>query len=95
MAEQMTGTVQSVIGVVVDFVFPAGQLPEIYDAIKVRMDDSSDLVFEVQQQLGNNVVRSVAMGSTDGLRRGMAGVSDGQPISVPVGPATLGRLFEL
>jgi F-type H+-transporting ATPase subunit beta len=95
MAEQMTGTVQSVIGVVVDFVFPAGQLPEIYDAIKVRMDDSSDLVFEVQQQLGNNVVRSVAMGSTDGLRRGMAGVSDGQPISVPVGPATLGRLFNV
>ncbi|MCL4858887.1 MAG: F0F1 ATP synthase subunit beta [Caldilineaceae bacterium] len=95
MAEQMTGTVQSVIGVVVDFAFPAGALPEIYDAIKVTMDDGSVLTFEVQQQLGDNVVRGVAMGSTDGLRRGMTGVSDGEPISVPVGPSTLGRLFNV
>ncbi|RIK44414.1 MAG: F0F1 ATP synthase subunit beta [Chloroflexi bacterium] len=95
MAEQMSGTVQSVIGVVVDFAFPNGELPEIYDAIKVQMDDGSLLTFEVQQQLGNNVVRSVAMGSTDGLRRGMTGVSDGQPITVPVGPTTLGRLFNV
>jgi F-type H+-transporting ATPase subunit beta len=69
MAEQMTGIVQSVIGVVVDFAFPEGQLPEIFDAIKVNMNDGSVLTFEVQQQLGNNVVRAVAMGSTDGLRR--------------------------
>jgi F-type H+-transporting ATPase subunit beta len=95
MAEQMTGIVQSVIGVVVDFAFPEGQLPEIFDAIKVNMNDGSVLTFEVQQQLGNNVVRAVAMGSTDGLRRGMTGVSDGEPISVPVGPATLGRLFNV
>ncbi len=95
MAEQMVGTVQSVIGVVVDFVFPDGQLPEIYDAIRVTMDDGTILTFEVQQQLGDNVVRAVAMGSTDGLRRGAQGVSDGQPISVPVGPATLGRLFNV
>ncbi len=95
MAEQMTGTVQSVIGVVVDFAFPSGQLPEIFDAVKVKMDDGTVLTFEVQQQLGGNVVRSVAMGSTDGLRRGMSGVSDGKPISVPVGPATLGRLFNV
>jgi F-type H+/Na+-transporting ATPase subunit beta len=95
MAEQMTGTVQSVIGVVVDFAFPEGHLPEIFDAIKVDMNDGSVLTFEVQQQLGNNVVRAVAMGSTDGLRRGMTGTSDGQPISVPVGPATLGRLFNV
>jgi F-type H+-transporting ATPase subunit beta len=95
MAEQMSGTVQSVIGVVVDFAFPDGKLPEIFDAVKVQMDDGSILTFEVQQQLGNNVVRSVAMGSTDGLRRGMTGVSDGQPITVPVGPATLGRLFNV
>jgi F-type H+-transporting ATPase subunit beta len=95
MAEQMTGIVQSVIGVVVDFAFPKGQLPEIFDAIKVNMNDGSVLTFEVQQQLGNNVVRAVAMGSTDGLRRGMTGVSDGEPISVPVGPATLGRLFNV
>jgi F-type H+-transporting ATPase subunit beta len=95
MAEQMVGTVQSVIGVVVDFIFPDGQLPEIYDAIKVTMDDGTVLTFEVQQQLGNNVVRTVAMGSTDGLRRGAKGVSDGEPIRVPVGPTTLGRLFNV
>jgi F-type H+/Na+-transporting ATPase subunit beta len=95
MAEQMTGTVQSVIGVVVDFAFPTGELPQIFDAIKVQMDDGSILTFEIQQQLGNNVVRTVAMGSTDGLRRGMTGLSDGQPITVPVGPATLGRLFNV
>lgn len=95
MAEQMIGTVRSVIGPVVDFVFPEGQLPEIYDAVKVKMDDGNLQTFEVAQQLGNNVVRTVSMGSTDGLRRGMQGVSEGQPISVPVGPATLGRLFNV
>ncbi len=95
MAEQLIGTVRSVIGPVVDFAFAEGQLPEIYDAIKVKMDDGGLLTFEVAQQLGNGVVRSVSMGSTDGLRRGMEGVSDGRPISVPVGPATLGRLFNV
>lgn len=95
MAEQLIGTVRSVIGPVVDFAFAEGQLPEIYDAIKVKMDDGGMLTFEVAQQLGNGVVRSVSMGSTDGLRRGMEGVSDGRPISVPVGPATLGRLFNV
>jgi F-type H+-transporting ATPase subunit beta len=95
MAEQLIGTVRSVIGPVVDFAFAEGQLPEIYDAIKVKMDDGAMLTFEVAQQLGSGVVRSVSMGSTDGLRRGMEGVSDGRPISVPVGPATLGRLFNV
>ena len=95
MSEQLVGSVQSVIGPVVDFVFPNGHLPEIYDAVTVSMDDGSVQTFEIEQQLGNNVVRSVSMGSTDGLRRGMKGVSDGQPISVPVGPATLGRLFNV
>ena len=95
MAEQMVGTVESVIGPVVDFSFPEGQLPEIYDAIRVTMDDGFVQTFEVEQQVGNNVVRTVSMGSTDGLRRGMPGVSDGVPISVPVGPATLGRLFNV
>jgi F-type H+-transporting ATPase subunit beta len=61
----------------------------------VAMDDGSTLVLEVEQQLGNSVVRSVAMGSTDGLRRGMTSVSNGTPIQVPVGPATLGRLFNV
>lgn len=95
MSEQIVGTVQSVIGPVVDFLFPDGTLPEIYDAVKVQMDDGSTLTFEVEQQLGDNVVRSVSMGSTDGLRRGMRAVSDGAPITVPVGPATLGRLFNV
>ena len=95
MAEQLVGTVRSVVGPVVDFVFPDGNLPEIYDAIKVKMDDGSMLTFEVAQQLGNNAVRSVSMGSTDGVRRGMEGISDGQPITVPVGPTTLGRLFNV
>jgi len=95
MSEQLVGSVQSVIGPVVDFIFPDGKLPEIYDAVTVKMDDGSNLTFEIEQQLGNNVVRSVSMGSTDGVRRGMKGVSDGQPISVPVGPATLGRLFNV
>ena len=95
MSEQLVGSVQSVIGPVVDFVFPDGSLPEIYDAVTVTMDDGTDLIFEVEQQLGNNVVRSVSMGSTDGLRRGMAAVSAGTPITVPVGPATLGRLFNV
>ena len=95
MAEQLVGKVRSVIGPVVDFAFPEGHLPEIYDAVRVKMDDGSVLTFEVAQQLGNSVVRTVSMGSTDGLRRGMDGISDGQPISVPVGPATLGRLFNV
>ncbi len=95
MAEKLVGNVRSVIGPVVDFVFPEGQLPEIFDAIKMKMDDGSTLTFEVAQQLGGNAIRSVSMGSTDGVRRGMEGVSDGEPITVPVGPATLGRLFNV
>jgi F-type H+/Na+-transporting ATPase subunit beta len=95
MAEQIIGTVRSVIGPVVDFVFPEGQLPEIYDAVRVKMDDGNLQTFEVAQLLGGSVVRAVSMGSTDGLRRGMQGVSDGEPITVPVGPATLGRLFNV
>ena len=95
MPEQMIGTIQSVIGPVVDVAFTSGHMPEIYDAITVAMDDGAQLVLEVEQQIGNNVVRTVAMGSTDGLRRGMEGVSEGSPIRVPVGPATLGRLFNV
>ncbi len=95
MPEELVGSVQSVIGPVVDFIFPDGKLPEIYDAVRIVMDDGTPLVFEVEQQLGDNVVRAVSMGSTDGVRRGMRAVSDGQPITVPVGPATLGRLFNV
>ena len=70
MPSELVGTVQSVIGPVVDFQFPEGDLPEIYDAVMVTMDDGTLQTFEVAQQLSNNVVRSVSMGSTDGLRRG-------------------------
>jgi len=96
VATELVGTVQSVIGPVVDFVFPEGELPEIYDAVLVDMGDLGGVqTFEVAQQLGDNVVRAVSMGSTDGLRRGMRAVSYGQPITVPVGPATLGRVFNV
>lgn len=95
MPEQIVGSVQSVIGPVVDFIFPDGVLPEIYDAIKVTDDNGKVMIFEVEQQLGDNVVRSVSMGSTDGLRRGMPAQSDRSPIMVPVGPPTLGRLFNV
>jgi F-type H+-transporting ATPase subunit beta len=91
----MVGVVESVIGPVVDFSFPEGHLPEIYDAIRITMEDGSVQTFEVEQQIGNNVVRTVSMGSTDGIRRGLTGTSEGAPISVPVGPATLGRLFNV
>jgi F-type H+/Na+-transporting ATPase subunit beta len=95
VANELVGAVLSVIGPVVDFEFGEGNLPEIYDAITVTMDDGTVQVFEVEQQLGNNVVRTVSMGSTDGIRRGMPAQSTGQPITVPVGPATLGRLFNV
>ncbi len=95
MSEQLVGKIQSVIGPVVDFEFPTGQLPEIYDAVQVTLGEDRVETFEIEQQLGDNVVRGVCMGSTDGLRRGMTAVSDGEPITVPVGPETLGRLFNV
>jgi len=95
MPEQLVGTIQSVIGPVVDFKFQEGGLPEIYAAVKVNLEDDRVEIFEIAQQLGDNVVRGVAMGSTDGLRRGMEATSDGSPITVPVGPNTLGRLFNV
>jgi F-type H+-transporting ATPase subunit beta len=95
MSEQLVGKVQSVIGPVVDFEFPANQLPEIYDAVRVDLGDGRIETFEIEQQLGGGVVRGVCMGSTDGLRRGMTAFSEGSPITVPVGPETLGRLFNV
>jgi F-type H+-transporting ATPase subunit beta len=83
-----------VTGPVVDVEFPPEQLPEIYSALEIERDNGR-LVLEVQQQLGDNWVRSVAMDTTDGLRRGMAAVDTGGPIQVPVGPSTLGRIFNV
>jgi F-type H+-transporting ATPase subunit beta len=89
------GTVVQVLGGVVDVEFPAEQLPEVYDAISVPREGEGPLVLEVEKHLGNNWVRCVAMDSTDGLQRGRAAFATGAPIRVPVGPATLGRIFNV
>ena len=94
MAKGSKGRVVQVMGPVVDIDFPPGQLPEIYDAVEIPRDGGK-LVVEVQQHLGNEWVRCVAMDATDGLRRGAEAIATGEPIKVPVGPATLGRIFNV
>jgi F-type H+-transporting ATPase subunit beta len=89
-----TGKISAIRGVVVDVDFPEGDLPEIYEALDVE-GPSGNLVLEVQQQLGGGTVRTVAMGSTDGLPRGVNAVATGGPIKVPVGEVTLGRIFNV
>ncbi len=95
MAEQSVGKVVQVVGPVVDVQFPPEGLPELYNAIEIDMEDGEKLVVEVQQHLGGDRVRCVAMGATDGLRRGARAVNTGAPIKVPVGKATLGRIFNV
>jgi F-type H+-transporting ATPase subunit beta len=95
MAKGTEGRVVQVIGTVVDIEFPPEQLPEIYNAVEIDMGGGQVLVAEVEQHLGNNWVRCLAMGSTDGLRRGARAVDTGSPILVPVGRACLGRLFNV
>ncbi len=93
-----TGTIVQCIGAVVDIQFPRDQMPKIYDALKLVEKSEfvePDLTFEVQQQLGDGVVRTIALGSSDGLRRGMKVESTGAPISIPVGHATLGRIMDV
>lgn len=87
-----SGKVVEIIGAVVDVQFPKGAMPKIYDALKI---ESVGLTLEVQQQLGDGIVRTIAMGSTDGLRRGIEAVNTGNAISVPVGQATLGRIMDV
>ena len=87
-----SGKIVQTIGAVVDVEFPRGAMPKIYDALKM---EGSDLTLEVQQQLGDGVVRTIALGSSDGLRRGMAITNTGAPILVPVGPATIGRIMDV
>ena len=92
------GTIVQVIGPVVDIDFGDGNLPEIFNAIHISLEnegESSTLTLEVQQHLGENRVRTVAMDTTDGLVRGMKAIDTGNPISVPVGPETLGRLINV
>jgi F-type H+-transporting ATPase subunit beta len=90
------GTVVQVLGAVVDVEFPPDQLPPIYNAVNTTIEgQDKPLTLEVQQHLGNNWVRCVAMGPTDGLQRGTSAVDTGGPITVPVGPKTLGRIFNV
>ena len=93
------GKIVQCIGAVVDVEFPRDQMPKVYDALKVKDDASSvaekDLTLEVQQQIGDGVVRTIAMGSSDGLRRGMIVLNTGSQITVPVGAGTLGRIMDV
>jgi F-type H+-transporting ATPase subunit beta len=92
--KQTTGTIQQIVGVVVDVEFEAGKLPEIYDAISVQTD-KGELLLEVQQHISSNVVRSVSLGATEGLTRGQEVKATGAPISVPIGDDTQGRMFNV
>lgn len=90
--EMVTGTVVQVIGAVVDVEFPRDSVPKVNDALRLV---ETGLVFEVQQQLGDGVVRTIAMGTTDGLKRGTKAANTGEPIQVPVGKKTLGRIMDV
>jgi F-type H+/Na+-transporting ATPase subunit beta len=92
---RLTGQVIQILGGVVDVEFPTGQLPEVYHALEVPREGQLPMVLEVQKHLGNNWVRCVAMDSTDGLQRNLPAYSLGTPIKVPVGPSTLGRVFNV
>ena len=95
MADKNIGKITQIIGAVLDIKFSEGNLPEINEAINVRHADGSLLVVEVAQHLGDDTVRCIAMGSTDGLVRGMDAEATGAPITVPVGENTLGRIFNV
>jgi F-type H+/Na+-transporting ATPase subunit beta len=97
---QAEGTIVQCIGAVIDIQFSREQMPHVYDALRLVEEEGNTIVekgltFEVEQQLGDGVVRTIALGSSDGLRRGMKVVGTGAPISVPVGPATLGRVMDV
>jgi F-type H+-transporting ATPase subunit beta len=100
MAKGTVGQVSQVMGAVVDVAFPPGEMPQIYYAVEVPREDGNgagaeSLVLEVQQHLGDDLVRCIAMDSTEGLRRGTQAIDTGGPITVPVGPNTLGRIFNV
>ncbi|MCB0154031.1 MAG: F0F1 ATP synthase subunit beta [Anaerolineae bacterium] len=95
MAKGIKGRVVQVLGAVVDIEFPPDQLPEIYHAVEIEREGEDSLVLEVQQHMSNDIVRTVAMDTTDGLRRGQMATDTGAPITVPVGPPTLGRIFNV
>jgi F-type H+-transporting ATPase subunit beta len=87
-----SGNVVEIIGAVVDVQFPRGEIPKVYEALKI---ESTGLTLEVQQQLGDGIVRAIAMGTTDGLQRGVSATATGAPIQVPVGQKTLGRIMDV
>ena len=95
MAEQIQGKITQIIGAVLDIKFPEGKLPKIYDAIHIAATDGGVLTAEVAQHLGDDTVRCIAMGPTDGLVRGAEAIATGAPITVPVGEKTLGRIFNV
>src|SRR5690606_38618298 len=91
MASQ--GRITQIIGAVIDVQFPRESVPKVYEALKLA--DGVDLTLEVQQQLGDGVVRTIAMGTSEGLKRGLPVIATGEPISVPVGAGTLGRIMDV
>src|SRR5262245_65001448 len=97
--QQQVGTIVQIMGPVVDVEFEAGRLPEIYNALSIKSEGTAagtiDIVAEVEQHLGENRVRAVAMKPTDGMQRGMKATDTGAPISMPVGQATLGRVMNV
>ena len=95
MAEQNVGKITQIISAVLDIKFSQGKLPEINEAIRIATGDGGTLTAEVSQHLGDDTVRCIAMGSTDGLVRGMDAIATGAPITVPVGENTLGRIFNV
>ena len=95
MERELTGQVVQIQGGVVDVAFPGNDLPDIYEAVEVPMGDGERLILEVQRHLENNWVRTISMGSTDGLQRGLPARRTGAAIQVPVGEQTLGRIFNV
>src|SRR6266851_4018201 len=92
MTTTAEGRITQIIGAVIDVAFPRESIPKVYDALKLK---DVDLTLEVQQQLGDGVVRTIAMGASEGLKRGLIVTATGGPISVPVGKATLGRIMDV
>ncbi len=92
MSTPAEGQITQIIGAVIDVEFPRESIPRVYEALKLK---DVDLTLEVQQQLGDGVVRTIAMGSSEGLKRGLAVQATGAPISVPVGTGTLGRIMDV
>src|SRR5574342_611087 len=95
MANPTAGRVVQILGGGVDVEFPEGEIPELFEAIQVERSGKEPLILEVQKHIGHNWVRTVAMDATDGLQRGIAAKATGAPILVPVGPTTLGRIFNV